>query len=101
METDNDGKYRWIYALDMVSNPTIFLTVFKIFFYIILAGWLVFGFFFHLVHGEFREFLAMGKVMLLVLAILAVLTFLAVLLLAAVYGGTYVVPISNKRHFKP
>lgn len=38
METDNDGKYRWIYALDLVSNPTIFLTVFKIFFYIILAG---------------------------------------------------------------
>ena len=80
-----DGKSSWIYALDMVSNPTIFLTVFKIFFYIILAGWLVFGFFFHLVHGEFREFLAMGKV----------------LLLAAVYGGKYVVPISNKRHFKP
>ena len=75
METDtqnrvqrcDDRKYRWIYALDMVSNPTIFLTVFK------------------LVHGEFREFLAMGKV----------------LLLAAVYGGKYVVPISNKRHFKP
>ena len=62
-----DGKYRWIYALDMVSNRTIFLTVFK------------------LVHGEFREFLAMGKV----------------LLLAAVYVGKYVVPISNKRHFKP
>ena len=67
METDNDGKYRWIYALDMVSNPTIFLTVFK------------------LVHGEFREFLAMGKV----------------LLLAAVYVGKYVVPISNKRYAKP
>ena len=67
METDNDGKYR-------------------LFFYIILAGWLVFVFFFHLVHGEFREFLAMGKVMLL---------------LAAIYGGKYVVPISNKRHFKP
>lgn len=75
METDTqnrvqrcaDGKYRWTYALDMVSNPTIFLTVFK------------------LVHGEIREFLAMGKV----------------LLLAAVYVGKYVVPISNKRHFKP
>lgn len=38
METDNDGKYRWTYALDMVSNPTIFLTVFKIFFYIMLAA---------------------------------------------------------------
>lgn len=97
----SDGKYRWIYAMNMLTNPTVFLTVFKVFFFIVLGGWLVFGFFFHIIHGEFREFLAMGKVMLLVLAILAVLTFLAVLLLAAVYGEKYVVRISNKRHFKP
>ena len=31
----NDGKYRWVYEMNMITNPTIFLTVYKIFFYII------------------------------------------------------------------
>lgn len=84
-----DGKYRWLYEMNMVTNPTIFLTVFKIFFWIILIGWLVFGFFLYVIHGDWKGLWDMGKAMLVVLAIFAVLTLLGVLFLAAVYGGKY------------
>ena len=84
-----DGKYRWLYEMDMVTNPTIFLTVFKIFFWIILVGWLVFGFFLCVIHGDWKGLMDMGKAMLIVLALFAVLTLLGVLILAAVYGGKY------------
>ncbi len=86
-----DGKYRWVYEMNMVTNPTIFLTVFKIFFYIILAGWIGFGLFLYIIHGDWAGFLGMGKSMLIVLAVMAVLTLLGVLVLAALYGGKYVV----------
>lgn len=84
-----DGKYRWLYEMNMVTNPGIFLTVFKIFFWIILVGWLVFGFFLYVIHGDWKGLLDMGKAMLIVLALFAVLTFLGVLILAAIYGGKY------------
>ena len=86
-----DGKYRWVYEMNMLTNPTIFLTVFKIFFYIILAGWLVFGFFLYVIHGDWPGFWGMGKALLIALAVMAVLTALGVLVLAAIYGGKYVV----------
>jgi hypothetical protein len=79
----DDGKYRWVYEMNMITNPTVFLTVFKIFFWIVLAMWVVFGFFLYVIHGDWEGLLDMGKAMLLVLGILAVLTFLGVLLLSA------------------
>ncbi len=87
----DDGKYRWIYEMNMLTNPTIFLTVFKIFFYIILAGWLIFGTFLYLIHGDFQGFLDFSKGALIAIAGMAGLTFLGVLLLSAMYGGKYVV----------
>lgn len=85
----SDGKYRWLYEMNMVTNPAIFLTVFKIFFWIILVGWAVFGFFLYVIHGDWKGLLDMGKAMLLVLGIFAALTLMGVLLLAAYYGGRY------------
>ena len=87
----SDGKYRWVYDLNMITNPVIFLTVFKIFFWIVLIGWLVFGFFLNIIHGDWKGFLEMGKAMLIVLAVMAVLTFLGVAIVSALYGGRYVV----------
>ena len=84
-----DGKYRWLCEMSPVTNPTIFLTVFLIFFWIIFGAWVVFGFFLYVIHGDWKGLLGMGEAMLLVLAIFAVLTMLGVLLLAAVYGGKY------------
>lgn len=85
----DDGKYRWLYEMNMVTNPTIFLTVFKIFFWIIVAGWVIFGFFLYVIHGDWKGLLGMSKAMLLVLAGFAVLTELGVLLVAAMYHGKY------------
>lgn len=87
----SDGKYRWVYEMNLLTNPTVFLTVFKIFFFIALFLWLVVGLFADLVHGDVQGFLNFGKVMLVVLAIFAGLTLLGVLILAAIYGGKYVV----------
>ena len=87
----DDGKYRWIYEMNMLTNPTVFLTVFKIFLYIILAGWLIFGIFLYLIHGDFEGFLDFSKGALIAIAGMAGLTFLGVLLLSALYGGKYVV----------
>lgn len=85
----SDGKYRWLYEMNLVTNPTVFLTVFKIFFWIILIGWGIFGFFLYVIHGDWLGLLDMGKAMLLVLAIFAALTLLGVLVMAALYGGKY------------
>ena len=86
-----DGKYRWVYEMNLLTNPTVFLTVFKIFFFIALFIWLVVGLFADLIHGDVQAFLNFGKVMLITLAVFAGLTLLGVLILAAIYGGKYVV----------
>ena len=77
--------------MNMITNPTIFWSVFKIFFYIILVGYLVFGFFIYAIHGNWAGLWDMAKSMLIVLAVLAVLTFLGVLVMAIKYRGKYVV----------
>lgn len=38
---DKDGVYRWHYDLNLFTNPTIYLLVWKIFFWIITAGFAV------------------------------------------------------------
>ena len=86
-----DGKYRWKYELNMITNPIIFITVFKIFFYIILVGFVFFGTILYDIHGDWAGLLGMGKVMLLVLAIFTVLTFLGTALVNLIFGGKYVV----------
>ena len=86
-----DGKYRWKYELNMITNPIIFITVFKIFFYIILVGFVFFGTILYAIHGDWAGLLGMGKVMLLVLAIFTVLTFLGTTLVNLIFGGKYVV----------
>lgn len=86
-----DGKYRWKYEMNMLTNPTIFWTVFKIFFYIILVGFVIFGTFLYAIHGDWQGLWGMAKAMLIVLGGFAVLTFLGVLVLAIVYRGKYVV----------
>jgi SAM-dependent methyltransferase len=86
-----DGKYRWVYEMNMITNPTIFLTVLKVFWGIIIGMWAVFGFFLYVIHGDWDGLLGMTRAMLVVLGIFTVLTMLGVLLLAAIYGGKYVV----------
>ncbi len=86
-----DGKYRWKYELNMITNPVIMLTVFKIFFYIILVAILVFCPILYLSDGDWDGALGMIKAMGIMLAIFAVLTFLGTALLSVIYGGKYIV----------
>ena len=87
----DDGKYRWVYEMNMITNPTIFLTVFKIFFWIILVMWAVFGLFLYVFAGDWEGLWGMTKAALIGLGVMAVLTLLGVLVLAIIYGGKYIV----------
>ena len=86
-----DGKYRWKYDLNMIKNPIIAITVFKVFFYIILAGFLIFGTFMYAIHGDWNGLWGMAKAALLVLAIFAGLTILGMLVVVYYYKTKYIV----------
>lgn len=86
-----DGKYRWKYELNMLTNPILYITVFKVFFYIVAVGFAIFGFFLYAIHGDWEGLWGMAKAMLLVLGIFAGLTLLGILFLALLYGGKYIV----------
>ncbi|MBR6049899.1 MAG: zinc ribbon domain-containing protein [Clostridia bacterium] len=83
----SDGKYRWKYEMSLVKNPTIFFTVWKIFFFIILAGFVI-GFFVSLGKRDFfwSGFLGMLGGYGIALGVMTVLTALACLLYAAIIG---------------
>ena len=87
----DDGKYRWVYELNMFRNPTIFLTVFKIFFWIIFIGWAVFGFFLYVIHADWQGLWGMTKAAGIGLGVFLVLTILGYLAVAAMYKGKYIV----------
>ena len=36
-----DGKYRWVYEMSLFKNPTVFILVWKIFFFIMLGGFVL------------------------------------------------------------
>ena len=86
-----DGKYRWIYELNMYKNPSIIFVVFKIFGYILLTGWAIMTIS-DLCRGERWDTIWFDtKMMLLIVALFVVLIILAYLLVAASYGGKYIV----------
>lgn len=86
-----DGKYRWKYEMNMLTNPTIFLTVLKVFGGVVVGMFVVFGFFLYVIHGDWAGLWGMAKAMLITMAIFFGLTVLGVLLVAAVFKGKYVV----------
>jgi len=85
-----DGKYRWVYKMNLLTNPTIFLTVFKLFACITIGMFLVFGSI-AAIKGDWKIALDMIKACGLMLAIFFGLTILGVLLIAAIYKGKYIV----------
>ncbi len=81
-----DGTYRWTYELNMFRSPVIFWMVFKIFAIIWFFIWL----FIALLSG-FDDLAGLLRLFLYMLALFAGLTLLGYLLVAAIYGGRYVV----------
>ena len=87
-----DGKYRWIYEMGLFRNPTIFLLVWKIFFFITL-GIFAMVMFFDTVNGymDGERLLNNLKVMGYMFIGMTVLVALGYALYAAVMGGKYIV----------
>ncbi len=88
-----DGKYRWIYELNMLTNPVILLTIWKIFFILIVIQ-LLFSFLIELFEGNaggwFTDYL-LSPGILIVPGILFGLSIIAYLIVAAIYGWKYIV----------
>ena len=81
-----DGKYRWVYELNMLTNPTIFWTVLKI-----LGGiWLVL-YVFMLSLGDFSSFWDAFRIFAYIMAGIVALSLMGYLVVVAMYRGKYVV----------
>ena len=88
----SDGKYRWVYEMNLLKNPTVFLLIWKIFFFIILG---IFAFVFiadtlnGYMDGERAAFNL--KVFAYFLVGMTAVTALGYLIYAAIMGGKYIV----------
>lgn len=93
-----DGKYRWVYEMNMLKNPTLLLTLYKFFGIVVLILMgilLLIGLF----SGDFLDALIIaGKISLLMAGFFAVLMPLAYLLVAAIYKGKYIVVFEMDEH---
>lgn len=85
-----DGKYRWTYPMNMLTNPSIYLTVIKILgslmaiAYILLNLGAIF-------HGEFAKLFSELKWWGVAVLVFFAVTILGYLLVVAMYGGKYIV----------
>ena len=86
-----DGKYRWVYEVNMLTNYSILFDVWKVFSISIVIIIILFTIIF-LFSGELSLdiFIGMGKGVFFSAAILAVLSILGYLLYAAISGWKYV-----------
>jgi len=87
-----DGKYRWIYEMSLFRNPSVFLTVWKIFFFICI-GIFVFMMVIQAINGDLdgEAALNMLKVIGIVFGVMTVLVIISFLIYAAIMGGKYIV----------
>ena len=87
-----DGKYRWIYEMSLFKNPTIFLLIWKIFFFIFI-GILGFIMLLDIFEGnmDLERLLFDLKLMGIVIAVLTVIIGISMLIYAAIMGGKYIV----------
>lgn len=93
-----DGKYRWVYKMNMITNPSLFLSLIKVFFYIILVGFVVFGTFIYAIHGNWAGLWDMAKSSLIALGVLTGLGLIGLLVLAINYRGKYIVLFEMDEH---
>ena len=86
----DDGKYRWVYELNLYKNPTVFLLVWKIFFLIFLGIFAVTNISDALNWGAQKVVENLPVFGYVILGMTA-LTALGYLLYAAMMGGKYIV----------
>ena len=86
-----DGVYRWFYSYDMIRNPVLLFTIWKVLALSVCATYVfvllieVFGGSF----GNFGDFLAFSKVFVFILLGFLLLGLIAYLILASIYGWRY------------
>ena len=87
-----DGKYRWIYEVPMLKNPSIIIDVFKVVGISLGIVWL-FMVLLSVYDGDFslESLLDISMVFLGLMLVFAVIVFLAYVILAWHYGWKYVV----------
>ena len=88
----SDGKYRWVYEMHLLKNPTIFLTVLKVMMISVGIVWL-FGIIIAVFQGDMdlEWFLFWLKAIGIVFGVFVGLTIISILIMAAILGGKYVV----------
>ena len=85
-----DGKYRWVYEMSFLTNPSIFLTVFKVFACVIIGMFLFFAII-AAIKGDWKTLMGMTKACGVVLAIFLGLTIISMFFMAIIYKGKYIV----------
>ena len=87
-----NGTYRWYYEFDMLKNPMVIRTVFKIFFYILL-GLCIFLILLDIIEGNFgvTSLIETTKAMGITAGILFGLSIISYFILAGIYGFKYCV----------
>ena len=87
-----DGKYRWIYEMPMLKNPTILFTVWKV---LGISLAIVFGFLFILALVDSVDraaaLLSTGKMLLIFIGVFFVISLIAYFIVAASFGFKYCV----------
>lgn len=88
----SDGKYRWRYDFNLLTNPSIFLLIWKIFFFIMLTSFVI-AFFIGLGDSKFfwEGFLSLLRGYGIALAVMTGVSLLGYLVYAAIMGGKYCV----------
>lgn len=81
----SDGKYRWVYEMNLLKNPTIFFTVLKVMMISIAIVWL-FGLIIGLGDMDLDYYLFWTKLSGIMLGVFVVLTIIGVLITAVILG---------------
>lgn len=88
----DDGKYRWIYALNMWTNPTILFLVFKIFFWVFVGIWALMVIIMLCEDGwDGEAFWGLTWPMMILMGVFTIIALIAYAIVAAMYGGKYTV----------
>ena len=88
----NDGKYRWVYPFDMLKNPVILFTVWKVLGISFFAIWLFLNIINVIENGfETEVFFNTAKVFLILGLVFFVISIIAYLIVANQYGWRYMV----------
>ena len=85
-----DGKYRWTYPMNMLTNPSIYITVCKIFGGIAAIGF-IFTYIGTILQGDFATILDDLKWWGVAILVFLVISGISYLIVAAQYGWRYIV----------